>query len=68
MKNMEVKKALLLLDKKDTARSLAVAEEFFEKGYDLYAQGDMVLFFNQHMIPVSYSPEASPASFDCVIQ
>ena len=67
MKTMKTKKALLLLDKKDTAKCLKAAEELWEQGYDLYATGEMVLFYNQNMIPVSFSPEAGGAGFDCVI-
>ena len=46
MNNKEIKKALLLLDKSDTEKSLSMAEALWEQGYDLYAKGDMVLFFN----------------------
>ena len=67
MKTMKTKKALLLLDKTDTAKCLQAAEELWEQGYDLYATGEMVLFYNQNMIPVSFSPEGCQGSFDCVV-
>ena len=68
MMNMETKKALLLLDKSDAAKTLSMAEKLCEQGYDLYAKGDMVLFYNQNMIPVSFYPTDGKTSFDCVIQ
>ena len=67
MKSMGTKKALLLLDKSDTQKSLSLAEELCEEGYDLYAKGDMVQFFNMNMVPVSLCP-AEGISFDWVIQ
>ena len=67
MKSMGTKKALLLLDKSDTQKSLFLAEELCEEGYDLYAKGDMVQFFNMNMVPASLCP-AEGISFDCVIQ
>ena len=68
MNNKEIKKALLLLDKSDTEKSLSMAEALWEQGYDLYAKGDMVLFFNMNMVPVSTCPADGSVSFDCVVQ
>lgn len=61
------KKALLLTTKSDCARSLQLAESLYSQGYDLYAKGEMVLFFNQNMIPVSAYPDGYAMEFDCVV-
>ena len=68
MNKKEIKKALLLLDKSDAEKSLSTAEALWEQGYDLYAKGDMVLFFNRNMVPVSVCPADDSISFDCVVQ
>ncbi|MDD6032237.1 MAG: hypothetical protein PUC47_01950 [Oscillospiraceae bacterium] len=68
MTAMESKKALILLDKNDKAKSLQTAERLCAEGYDLYAKGEMVLFFNSHMIPASVCTADCTVHFDCVIQ
>lgn len=66
MTNMTHKKALILLDKSDCVRSLQMAEDLCMQGYDLYAKGEMVLFFNKNMIPVSlYHDEMT---FDVIVK
>jgi len=61
------KKALLLTGKSDCAKSLQLAENLYDQGYDLYAKGEMVVFFNQNMIPVSACLDENVMEFDCVV-
>ncbi|MBQ4050248.1 MAG: hypothetical protein IJD13_01325 [Oscillospiraceae bacterium] len=66
MTNMTTKKALILLDKSDCVRTLQMAEELCMQGYDLYAKGEMVHFFNKNMIPVSLCHD--DMSFDVILK
>lgn len=66
MTNLTAKKALILLDKSDCVRTLQMAESLCMEGYDLYAKGEMVQFFNMNMIPVSLCHE--DMSFDVILK
>jgi len=66
MTNLTSKKALILLDKSDCVRGLEMAEALCMEGYDLYAKGEMVQFFNKNMIPVSLCHD--DMAFDVIVK
>lgn len=66
MTTINSKKALILLDRSDCVRTLQMAEELCMQGYDLYAKGEMVHFFNKNMIPVSLCHD--DMAFDVILK
>ena len=62
------KKALLFFPSTDNLAGIALAEDLFQLGYQLYAPISVAHTLNQKMIPTSIIPNGNPdLSFDYII-